>query len=122
MARLYFFLGSLFAGLAVVMGAWGAHSSYFGEAQTLWIDKGVRYQMFHALALLCTALLIGSSRKTPKLAVAGGMCFIGGIVLFSGSLYSMALTTIDFGLVTPTGGILFLVGWACLALCAPGGR
>ena len=120
MARLFFFLGSVFAGLAVVMGSWGAHSTALGEVQTLWIDKGVRYQMFHALALLCTALLIGSHKKTPKMAMAAGLCFISGIVLFSGSLYWMALSSVDAGFIPPAGGILFLLGWALLAFSAPG--
>ncbi len=120
MARLFFFLGSVFAGLAVVMGAWGAHSDMFGEVQMLWIDKGVRYQMFHGLALLCTSLLIGSHKRLPWLAVVAGGCFIGGIVLFCGSLFYMAVSSTDLGLVTPAGGILFLLGWLCLALSAPG--
>jgi uncharacterized membrane protein YgdD (TMEM256/DUF423 family) len=120
MARLFFFLGAVFAGLAVVMGAWGAHSDMFSEVQVVWMDKGVRYQMFHSLALLCTALLIGSHRNTPKLAVAAGGFFVGGIVLFCGSLFCMAVTSTDLGLVTPAGGILFLLGWLCLAFSAPG--
>jgi uncharacterized membrane protein YgdD (TMEM256/DUF423 family) len=120
MARLFFFLGSVFAGLAVVMGAWGAHSEMFSEVQMLWIDKGVRYQMFHSIALICTALLIGSHRNMPKLAVAAGGCFVGGIVLFSGSLFWMAVSSTDLGLITPAGGILFLLGWLCLAFSAPG--
>jgi uncharacterized membrane protein YgdD (TMEM256/DUF423 family) len=122
MARLFFFLGSVFAGLAVVMGAWGAHSDMFDEVQMLWIDKGVRYQMFHGLALLCTSLLIGTHKKLPKLAVAAGCCFIGGIVLFCGSLFCMAVSSTDLGLVTPAGGILFLIGWSLLAVSAPGGK
>lgn len=122
MARLFFFLGSVFAGLAVVMGAWGAHSDVLGEVQMLWIDKGVRYQMFHSLAILCSALLIGSHKKIPVLAVAAAGCFVGGIVLFSGSLYCMAVSSTDLGLVTPVGGLLFLLGWLCLAFSAPGKR
>ncbi len=120
MARFFFLLGAVFAGLAVAMGAWGAHSEMFNEVQTLWIDKAVRYQMFHSLALLCTALLIASHRRTPLLAVIAGGCFLGGILLFCGSLYWMAVSSIDLGLITPAGGILFMVGWLFLALSAPG--
>ena len=120
MARLFFMLGALLAGASVVMGSWGAHSAVFDEVQTLWIDKGVRYQMFHSLALLCTSLLLATHKKIAKLALAAGFCFLGGIVLFSGSLYFMAISSIDVGYVTPAGGILFLLGWFCLAFSAPG--
>jgi uncharacterized membrane protein YgdD (TMEM256/DUF423 family) len=120
MARLFFLLGSLLAGISVVMGSWGAHADIFDEVQTLWIDKAVRYQMFHSLALLCTSLLIASQKKPAKPALLAGFCFLGGIVLFCGSLYFMAVSSVDAGLVTPAGGILFLIGWLCLALCGPG--
>ena len=120
MARLFFLLGAVFGGLAVAMGAWGAHSEMFNEVETLWIDKAVRYQMFHSLALLCTSLLIASHRRTPVLAVTAGGCFLGGIVLFCGSLYCMAVSSTDLGLITPAGGILFMVGWGFLAFSAPG--
>ena len=119
MIRLFFLLGSLSAALSVVMGSWGAHSEVFDEVQSLWIDKGVRYQMFHSLALLCTSLLLASHKKVAKMAVAAGFCFIGGITLFSGSLYFMAISSVDAGYITPAGGILFLLGWIFLACSAP---
>lgn len=122
MARLFFFLGSLLAGLSVIMGAWAAHSGTFNEMQMVWMEKGVRYQMFHSLAILCTGLLLASHNRLQILAVAAGIFFLGGIVLFSGSLYCMSVSTIDLGLITPAGGILFLMGWVCLALSAPGKR
>ena len=120
MARLFFFLGSLLAGLSVLMGAWSAHSGTFNEMQMVWMEKGVRYQMFHSLAILCTGLLLALQKRVQILAVAAGIFFLGGIVLFSGSLYWMSLTSVDVGLITPAGGILFLMGWICLALSAPG--
>ncbi len=119
MARLFFLLGSLLAGISVAMGSWGAHSGVFDEVQSLWIDKGVRYQMFHSLALLCASLLITSRKHPTKPAVLAGFCFLGGIVFFSGSLYLMAFSSLDAGYVTPAGGILFLAGWLCLAACTP---
>lgn len=122
MVRLFFLFGSLSAAVAVIMGSIGAHYSVFDEVQTLWIDKGVRYQMAHSLALLLTSLLLASQKKPAKIAVLAGCCFLGGIALFSGSLYFMAISSVDAGLITPAGGLLFIVGWLLLALCAPGAK
>lgn len=98
---------------------YGAHSSIFDEVQTLWIDKGVRYQMFHSLALLCTSLVIASHIKTAKTAILEGWCFLAGTILFSGSLYFMGISSTDVGYITPAGGVLFLLGWIFLALSGP---
>ncbi len=119
MARLFFLTGSLLAGLSVVMGAYGAHSSVFDEVQTLWIDKGVRYQMFHSLALLITSFVISSHKKKVKMAILAGWCFLGGTILFCGSLYFMAISSSDAGYITPVGGVVFVLGWIFLAMCAP---
>lgn len=119
MIRLFFLFGSLSAAISVVMGAWATHSNVFDEVQSLWIDKGVRYQMFHSIALLCTSLLLASQKKPSKMAVLAGLSFLCGIVLFSGSLYFMAISSVDAGYLTPAGGILFIVGWLLLALSAP---
>jgi len=120
MARLFFLCGTLLAGLSVIMGAWAAHSDVFDEVQSLWIDKGVRYQMFHALALICTSLVLANHKKSSIFAVLAGCCFLGGTVLFSGSLYFMAVSSVDAGYITPAGGMLFLLGWILLALTGPG--
>ena len=122
MARIFFFVGALFAGLSVIMGSWGAHSQVFDEVQSLWIDKGSRYQMYHSLALLCTSLVLSTHKKIAKLALLAGCCFIGGIVLFSRSLYFMAISSVDAGYITPAGGILFILGWLFLALSSPATR
>ncbi len=119
MARLFFFLGSLLAGISVVMGAWGAHSNIFDEVQMLWIDKGVRYQMFHSLALLVSGLVLATHRKGSFFATLAGLCFLTGTILFSGSLYFMAISSYDAGYLTPVGGLLFIIGWIFLGLCAP---
>lgn len=120
MARLFFLCGCLLAAVSVVMGAWGAHSDVFDEVQTLWIDKGVRYQMFHSLALICASIVISSQKKTSIFAIGAGLCFLAGTVLFSGSLYFMAISSIDAGYLTPAGGFMFLAGWLLLALTGPG--
>jgi len=122
MARLFFLAGCLLAGLAVIMGAYGAHSTVFDEVQTLWIDKGVRYQMFHSLALICTSCVIASQKKKLFTAILAGWCFLAGTILFSGSLYFMAISSFDAGFITPMGGILFVIGWTFLALSGPGAK
>lgn len=120
MTRLFFLCGTLLAGMSVIMGAWGAHTDVFDEVQTLWIDKAVRYQMFHSLALICTSLVMATQKKVSLLAILAGCCFLAGVVLFSGSLYFMAVSSVDAGYVTPAGGVLFLAGWLLLALTGPG--
>lgn len=80
-------------------------------------ETGARYQMYHALALFAAAW--GWARwKQHLFGVAGG-CFVAGIVLFSGSLYLLALTNVrSLGMITPLGGLAFLAGWTCLVLGA----
>ena len=80
-------------------------------------ETGVRYHIYHALALLLTAVIMG--RVEGRLIVATGWFFTAGIVLFSGSLYLLATTGITvLGVITPVGGVAFLLGWACLAFAA----
>ena len=120
MAYIYFFCGAILAAVSVAMGAYGAHTDIFDEVQALWIDKAVRYQMYHALAMILTALAMANKRKFQIHLVAAGVCFFVGIILFSGSLYAMAFTSIDGGYITPAGGILFIIGWIFLAVGGPG--
>jgi len=121
MARIFFLCGALLAGLSVAMGAYGAHTNAVEEVQALWIDKAVRYQMYHSIAIILTALAMANKRKFQLHLVIAGCCFLAGIILFSGSLYAMAFTSLDGGYITPAGGILFMVGWILLALAGPGG-
>lgn len=120
MAYVFFFIGALFAGMSVALGAYGAHSTGLDEVQALWIEKGARYQMYHGLALLITALALSNKRKFSLLLNLSGLCFIAGTVLFSGSLYAMTFLPFDAGYITPAGGFCFLVGWVLLALSGPG--
>ena len=122
MAHLFYLIGALLAGLAVAVGAYGAHSSVFDEVQLLWIEKGARYQMYHGLALILTGLTLVNKRKFKTMTTAAGFCFIGGVVCFSGSLYVMTFTPFEAGYITPLGGLLFLAGWILLAAGGPGGR
>ncbi len=80
-------------------------------------ETGVRYQMYHALALLGVAW--ACTRWPGALVSAGGWLFVAGTLLFSGSLYVLALTGVrGLGAITPLGGLAFLAGWLCLALAA----
>lgn len=116
MERLFFVLGSLSAGLAVALGAFGAHAlkARLAPEMLAVYDVGVRYQLAHALALLAVAW---ASTRWPGPAVnASGWLFVAGSVLFSGSLYALALSGVrGLGAITPIGGVAWLLGWACLA-------
>ena len=105
--------------LAVAAGAFGAHGLQGRiDAHALQIfETGVRYHMYHALAIGLAAFSIRDAAATPATAAAG--FFLAGILLFSGSLYLLALTGVRLiGIVTPFGGVCFLVGWICLAFAA----
>jgi len=98
--------------LAVAAGAFGAHGlrDRLSERHLEVFEVGARYQMYHALALLAVAWLAAAG---APLARAAGWSFVAGIVLFSGSLYALALTGVDkLGAITPLGGLAFLAGWA----------
>ncbi|MFI5361686.1 MAG: DUF423 domain-containing protein [Elusimicrobiota bacterium] len=97
--------------LAVALGAFAAHglkARLSPEMLTVW-ETGVRYHVYHALALLA----LGAARGPDK----AGWCFLAGIAVFSGSLYVLALTgERRLGMITPIGGLLFLAGWLLFAL------
>ncbi|HEU0052201.1 MAG TPA: DUF423 domain-containing protein, partial [Longimicrobium sp.] len=113
MARTFWTLGCVLALLAVAAGAFGAHALRGRVAADLLpvFETGARYHMYHALALLGVALAAG---RWPQGGWSlPGWLFIAGIVIFSGSLYLLALTgTRWLGAVTPIGGVCFLAGWA----------
>lgn len=119
--NLFFGLGSIFAGLAVILGAFGAH----GLADKLTPDRlanfetAARYQMYHSLALLAVALTLAYFPAGTKSLQIGGWLFVAGILLFSGSLYILSITGIRWlGAVTPFGGVAFALGWLMLVLAA----
>jgi len=120
MANTFLLVGSLVGFLGVAAGAFGAHGlrSRLSPDMLAVFETAVRYQMYHVFALLITAVVIGRVGDARLLTIAG-WSFIAGIVLFSGSLYALALTGISsLGAITPVGGLAFLVGWACLAMFA----
>ncbi len=119
MDRLFGTLGAIFGAIGVGAGAFGAHAlrSRLAPDMLAVFETGARYEMYHALALLAVALLLGRQPPSPAWAGAAGWLFAAGIVLFSGSLYALALTGVrGFGAVTPLGGLAFLAGWICLVV------
>lgn len=115
MERIFFSLGALLAGIAVGLGAFGAHalSGTLGPEDLVTFETGVRYQMYHALALLAVAWAVGRW-ESVQLEWAGWL-FLFGILVFSGSLYILVLTGQRWlGAVTPLGGLAFIAGWLLL--------
>ncbi|HVZ56199.1 MAG TPA: DUF423 domain-containing protein [Chitinophagaceae bacterium] len=115
--------GALLGGLAVALGAFGAHGlkQVAGPGTVAVFQTGVQYQMYHALALLVTGLLL--ERSPHRRLVAAGYCFLAGIGLFSGSLYLLTYLEVAgrsglgvAGVITPVGGLFFLAGWLLLLL------
>jgi uncharacterized membrane protein YgdD (TMEM256/DUF423 family) len=119
MERTFFTLGSVSAFIAVGLGAFAAHGlkSRLEPAMLATFETGVRYQMYHALALLAVAW--ACTRWPGTAASVSGWLFIAGTVLFSGSLYALSLTGVRWlGAITPLGGVALLAGWLCLAWAA----
>ena len=118
--RPWLLAGAINGFLAIAAGAFAAHglSGRISPTALSWFETGVRYHAYHALALLAIAAL---SRDLPAkglwwLGLAAKL-FLAGILLFSGSLYAMALSgDRAFALITPIGGLCFLAGWACLVV------
>ena len=117
-ARLALPAAALLMAAAVALGAFGAHAlkaRLTPDALALW-QTGVNYHAWHALGLLATATLMLHFADRRTLRYAAGL-FAAGIVLFSGSLYALALgAPRAFGAVTPLGGVAFIAGWIALAL------
>jgi uncharacterized membrane protein YgdD (TMEM256/DUF423 family) len=111
-------LGALNAAVAVGAGAFAAHGLRERiDARALEVfETGARYHMYHAFAIILAGLVASVG---PRGAQTAGWIFQAGIVLFSGSLYALALTgTKGLGAITPIGGLAFLVGWLWLAWSA----
>ncbi len=120
MDRTFLLIGAVLGFLGVAVGAFGAHGlrGRLSPEMLAVFETGVRYQMYHVFALLIVAAGIGQIGNA-RLLVMAGWSFIAGILLFSGSLYALALTSTGIlGAITPIGGLLFLIGWACLAFFA----
>jgi uncharacterized membrane protein YgdD (TMEM256/DUF423 family) len=117
--RVFFVIGAASGFIAVALGAFAAHGlkARLAPEVLATFEVGVRYQMYHALALFAVAW--ACTRWPGTLANAAGWLFVAGTLVFSGSLYLLALTGEKWlGAVTPLGGLAFLAGWLCLAAAA----
>ena len=117
MAKLFITLASLSGMLAVCFGAFGAHALRDRLDDYLMgvFETAVQYHFYHALALLAVGVIALNQPQTVMLKSAGWL-FLTGTIIFSGSLYILALTgTKWLGAITPLGGLAFIAGWACLA-------
>lgn len=119
MDRTFVFVGAVMGFVGVSLGAFGAHGlrGRLSPEMLAVFETGVRYQLYHALAIIAVAVLM--TRLDGRAAVAAAWCFTAGIVVFSGSLYALTLTGITvLGAITPIGGLAFLAGWILLAVAA----
>lgn len=119
MDRTFLFIGALLGGVGVGLGAFGAHGlkGRLSQEMLAVFETGVRYQMYHALALLVLGAMM--TRLEGRAVVVAGWSFTAGILIFSGSLYALALSGVTMlGAITPIGGVAFLAGWLALAIAA----
>lgn len=121
MERTFLLIGALSAGISVAAGAFGAHglkARITPDLLVIW-ETGARYQMYHALGLVAAAWAASRGAGAQGAAAWAGWLFVAGTIIFTGSLYALALTGIrGLGAVTPFGGVAFLAGWVALALAA----
>ena len=114
--KIFIVIGSLMIALTVMVGAFGAHGlkNNFSIDSIKTFEKGVQYQAYHSLGLIIIGLL--GFNFPHHLLWIPAMLFIFGIILFSGSLYVLVLSNMKwFGVLTPFGGILFVLGWIVLS-------
>ena len=119
MDRFFFVAGSISALLAVALGAFAAHAlkARLGPDMLNTFEVGVRYHMYHSLALLAVAW--AATRWPASSPYVAGWFFLCGILIFSGSLYLLSITGLRWlGAITPIGGVAFLLGWLFLAWAA----
>jgi uncharacterized membrane protein YgdD (TMEM256/DUF423 family) len=119
MDRTFLFVGAVMGFVGVALGAFGAHGlrGRLSPEMLAIFETGVRYHMYHALALVATAAVM--TKLDGRAVVAAGWCFTAGIFIFSGSLYALALSGVTvLGAITPIGGLAFLAGWILLAVAA----
>ena len=115
--KLFVTLGAISGALAVLLGAFGAHLlKQMLSPEMLDVYKtGIQYQFYHTFALLTVGMLMNS--KPSKTLKWSGYLFIGGILIFSGFLYLLAITGIKpLGMIVPIGGVMFVAGWICMLI------
>ena len=118
MSKIFLIAGSSIAALGVAIGAFGAHAlkpMLEATNRLATFETGVKYQFYHAFALIVLGLLM--QHFDSKYFSWSGYGFLVGILLFSGSLYTLSLTNIGkWGAVTPIGGVFFILGWIFLII------
>ncbi|HSF81239.1 MAG TPA: DUF423 domain-containing protein [Anaerolineales bacterium] len=117
MHNIFLLLGGLSAALGVALGAFGAHAlrNRLTPERLQTFNTANHYQMYHALALILTAVLVTGGIPGRPLLIAAGWFFCAGTLLFSGSLYLLVLSGKRWwGMVAPLGGLAFILGWVCL--------
>jgi len=117
--RLFFTLGATSALIGVAGGAFGAHAlkTRLTPEMLAVFEVGIRYQMYHAFALIACAWAV--TRWPGAATSAAGWLFVAGTIVFSGSLYALSLTGMrGLGAITPLGGLALIGGWLCLAIAA----
>ncbi len=116
MERTFVALGALLGGLGVCLGAFAAHGlkQRLPVEMLIVFETGVRYHMYHALALIAVGIAFGRW-PVPPLAAAGWL-FVAGVMVFSGSLYALSVSGLRvLGAITPLGGLAFIAGWIAFA-------
>ena len=124
MERVLLLLAGAYGFLGVALGAFGAHGlrPVFERAadaakRVEWWHTATQYHLIHALAIALAAWMLGRTQSTA--ATIAGFAFAGGVLLFSGTLYAMAVTGIRWlGAITPIGGVMLLIGWAAFIVAA----
>ena len=123
MHKIFLIIGTILGGLAVALGAFGAHGlkKLVSPETVATYQTGVQYQMYHALALILVGIL--TERASNSFLNYAGLLFLAGVVFFSGSLYlivsmqAMNKTIPTYiGIITPIGGLFFIIGWILLLL------
>ena len=117
MAAGWFATGSILCGLGVILGAFGAHGlrERLTPEMLVVFETGVRYHLIHGLGLL--AIAWAASRWPDTYVNIAGYLFVAGVLIFSGSLYVLAITGIRWlGAITPIGGVCLIIGWGLLAV------
>ena len=123
MAKLFIQMGAILGAVGVGLGAFGAHAlkaSLEASGRFDTFETAVRYQFYHALALVLVGVLLQNSPQTDnRWLVWAGYAFTAGVIVFSGSLYTICFTGIKtFGAIAPIGGTLLIAGWVMLFLSA----
>lgn len=121
MHRKFLIIAACSGFIAVMLGAFGAHGlkSVLDSAAMGTYKTAVQYQLAHTLALLAVGLWLHTTESLAQSLRIAGWCFTGGILLFSGSLYALAMGAPKaLGPITPVGGLLFMAGWFNLLIAA----